>query len=113
MRISAVNSLDITARSGESGTTVAETAARIAVDSTTGDEKDTERRVAAAVEKLNTMAAQTDRQIRFSFYKDTHRIMLQVVDSETNKVLSTFPPTQILEMAASLESDGKLLDKKI
>lgn len=113
MRINAVNSRDITLTGGESKAAFAAVSDQAAVNSTQTGDKDIDRRLAAAAERLNKAAAQTNRQIRFAVHKDTHRVMLEVVDSKTNKVLATFPPTQILDMIASLESDGKLLDKKI
>jgi flagellar protein FlaG len=58
-----------------------------------------------AVEGLNKDAEAANRQVRFALYKDTHRIMIEVLDKDTNQVVSTFPPKQILALEASFEEE--------
>ena len=67
-----------------------------------------------AVDVLNKKAEQEDNyDVRFAIYKDTNRVIVQVVEKITNKVISSFPPKQILEMARMVEQEFKVLDKKI
>ena len=70
-----------------------------------GDKKTA--RLIKSVEILNDNAEANERQIRFAFYKDTHRIFVEVVDKETNQVVVTYPPEQILQMAEALQQQSK------
>lgn len=66
-----------------------------------------------AVDALNEKAAKENYDVRFSVYKDSNRIFIEVVDKTNNQVISTFPPKQILEMALMVDKEFKVLDKKI
>lgn len=66
-----------------------------------------------AVDTLNQKAKETDYNVRFAIYKDTNRIIVEVVDNTTKQVVSTYPPKQILEMARMVDQEFKVLDKKI
>lgn len=70
--------------------------------------------LANAVDVLNKKAEQEDNyDVRFAMYKDTNRVIVQVVDKITNQVITTFPPKQILKMADMVDEEIKLIDKKI
>ncbi|MBP1764544.1 MAG: flagellar protein FlaG [Firmicutes bacterium] len=59
------------------------------------------------MESLNT-------DIQFSLHQDTGRLIVKVVDKQTDKVLKEFPPHQLLDtMAAISKYIGGLLDKKV
>jgi flagellar protein FlaG len=66
-----------------------------------------------AVDKLNQKAEEKNYDVQFAVYKDTNRIIVQVVDKTTKDVVSTFPPKQILELARVVDQEFKILDKKI
>jgi flagellar protein FlaG len=66
-----------------------------------------------AVDILNEKASKENYDVRFSVYKDSNRIFIEVVDKTNNQVISTFPPKQILEMALMVDKEFKVLDKKI
>lgn len=66
-----------------------------------------------AVDKLNKKSEETNYDVQFAVYKDTNRIIVQVVDKTTKEVVSTYPPKQILEMARMVDQEFKVLDKKI
>jgi flagellar protein FlaG len=66
-----------------------------------------------SVDKLNEKAVKENYNVRFAVYKDTNRIIVEVVDKSNNQVISTFPPKQILEMARMVDKEFKVLDKKI
>lgn len=60
-------------------------------------------KVKKAVEFLNENAEANSRQTRFALYGDTQRIYVEVVDKDTNQVVATYPPKQILQMAEALQ----------
>ncbi|EIW20914.1 MULTISPECIES: flagellar protein FlaG [Pelosinus] len=66
-----------------------------------------------AIDKLNEKAKEENYAVQFAVYKDTNRIIVQVVDKINNQVISTYPPKQILEMARMVDAEFKVLDKKI
>ncbi len=66
-----------------------------------------------AVDALNDRAKKANYAVQFAVYKDTNRIIVQVVDKTNNQVVSTYPPKQILEMARMVDQEFKVLDKKI
>ena len=66
-----------------------------------------------AVDTLNDKAKEENYAVQFAIYKDTNRIIVQVVDKTNHQVISTFPPKQILEMARMVDQEFKVLDKKI
>jgi flagellar protein FlaG len=71
------------------------------------------RQLKQAVDELNKKAEETNYNVRFAIYKDTNRIIVEVVDKITKEVVSTFPPKQILEMARMVDQEFKIFDKKI
>ncbi len=66
-----------------------------------------------AVEQLNKKSKENNYDVQFAVYKDTKRVIVQVVDKTTKEVISTYPPKQILEMARMVEQEFKVLDKKV
>ncbi|SFL44989.1 flagellar protein FlaG [Pelosinus propionicus] len=66
-----------------------------------------------AIDTLNKKAEKNHYDVRFSVYKDSNRIVIEVVDKTNDQVISTFPPKQILEMALMVDKEFKVLDKKI
>jgi len=67
-----------------------------------------------AIDVLNKKAEEEKNyDVRFAMYKDTNRVIVQVVDKITNQVISTFPPEQILKMAEMVDQEFKIIDKKI
>jgi flagellar protein FlaG len=86
-------------------------------DATISKTKDTDKidssKVIKAVDTLNTKAEEIKYDVRFAVNKEPHRIIIEVVDKSNNQVISTIPSKQILEMAAMVDEDFKLLDKKI
>jgi len=65
-------------------------------------------------ETLNKFMDSMNAKLQFVVHDKTHRLMVQVVDPETNKVLKEFPPHELLDtMAAISDYVGTLLDKKV
>lgn len=51
--------------------------------------------------------------LNFSIDKDTHALVVKVIDSESDKVIRQIPPDEILALRKRLQSlIGKLLDKE-
>lgn len=72
------------------------------------------KNVKQAVDKLNKTARIFNKRFHFSIHEATHRVMVQVIDTETNKVINEFPPKKVLDLIASVEDLlGLVVDKKI
>jgi uncharacterized FlaG/YvyC family protein len=65
------------------------------------------------VNQWNQNAEKKGPELRLAIHDETNRLIVEVVDSVTKKVISTFPPQQILALDDALEKECKLLDKKI
>jgi flagellar protein FlaG len=62
---------------------------------------------------LNQFMDEMNANLQFVVHDKTHRLMVQVVDPETNKVLKEFPPHELLDTIAAISDYvGALLDKK-
>lgn len=84
-----------------------------AIDKQEAAEKTEEAgKVEKAVQLLNRNAEAANRETRFALNKDIHRIYVEVVDKDTNQVVASFPPKQILQMAEALEQQAKLALEK-
>jgi flagellar protein FlaG len=72
-------------------------------------------KVQAAVQKFNEAAEKSSQQVRLAWDNKADRMVIDVVDQSSGKILSTVPSQQILDMLASLDvkSIGKLLDKQL
>lgn len=74
-------------------------------------EKD-ERELGNKVEKLNRFFQNLNRDLHFSVHKETGRVIVTVVDAETDKVIRKIPSDEILKIAESLENLSGLLFNK-
>lgn len=78
-------------------------------------EKNAEKEVDVneAVDQLNETARVFNRSIRFKVHEDTHRTMISVVDSLTDKVIREIPSEEALDMVARMnDAIGALFDKR-
>lgn len=77
-------------------------------------EKDiSEKDIKKAVEKLNSFIYDEGTHAEYSIHKEMHRIMIKIIDNETDKVILEVPPKKIVDMVAKMcELAGVLLDKK-
>jgi len=67
-----------------------------------------------AVEKLNQTAQAFNKRFHFSIHEGTHRVMVQVIDTTTGKVINEIPPEKVLDIVASMnELLGLMIDKRI
>lgn len=57
-----------------------------------------------AVEKINRAAETFDVGLRFRIHEETERIMVQVIDRETNEIIREIPPEKILNLVAQIQN---------
>jgi len=69
--------------------------------------------VQEAVDDINKVLHYLNERLEFSVHEATNRIMVRVLDRETEEVLREIPPEQILDLVAKLqELVGLLVDKR-
>lgn len=65
------------------------------------------------VDRLNTIEDFHDRGIRFSVDEETEKVVIKIVDSNTNEVIRQIPPEEVLNMIRRLdEFQGLLINKR-
>lgn len=66
-----------------------------------------------AVDEVNQALCFLNERLEFSVHEETNRIIVRVLDRETEEVLREIPPEQILDLVAKLqELVGLLVDKR-
>jgi len=69
--------------------------------------------ISEAIEKLKHTGEIFNRRLDFRIHEETHRVVVKVIDTETDKVIKEIPPEQILELAARIqEMIGLLVDEE-
>ncbi|WP_025321210.1 flagellar protein FlaG [Deferrisoma camini] len=69
--------------------------------------------VAQAVEAMNGFLKANNSHIQFALHDKLKQLMVEVVDNRTQEVIKTFPPKELLDLAAKIgEMVGALLDRK-
>ena len=63
------------------------------------------------VEELNELAQQIERQLQFSVDEDSGRPVIRVIDTETEKVIRSIPPEEILTLRRRLNEVQGVLFK--
>ncbi len=67
-----------------------------------------------ALNKLNDTLETYNQHLRFKYFEDAERMMVQVVDMPTQEVIKEIPPEEILEMVSRIkEMVGVILDETI
>jgi flagellar protein FlaG len=67
----------------------------------------------SALELANARLASTNAQLQYSIHEATNRLMVKIVDKETQEVIREVPPQKTLDMFAKiLELAGLLVDQK-
>lgn len=56
-----------------------------------------------AVKQLEQIVQTFDRNLKFKIHDETHTMMVQVLNSETNEVIREFPSEQILDMVSMFQ----------
>ena len=69
--------------------------------------------ISEALEKLKHTGEIFNRRLDFRIHEETHRVVVKVIDTETDKVIKEIPPEQILQLAARIqEMIGLLVDEE-
>lgn len=81
-----------------------------------GEEFDLEElheQVQDAVKKLNETAKLYNQSLKFKIHEATHRTMISVIDSKTDKVIREIPGEKVLDMVAKMRDYiGGIFDAK-
>ena len=68
--------------------------------------------VEQVLEGINTFLKSDGSHIQFSMHQEAQRLMVQVIDNDTQEVVRTFPPKELLDLAARIgEMVGTLIDQ--
>ena len=71
------------------------------------------REVAQAAEGVNAFLKANGSHIQFALHEKANQLMVEVVDNRTQEVIKTFPPKELLDLAAKIgELVGTLLDER-
>ena len=66
-----------------------------------------------AVKETNQMIFKDDRRFEFKIHEGTKRIMVKLIDNETDEVIKEIPPEKILDLVASIwDLVGILVDER-
>ncbi len=66
-----------------------------------------------AVEETNQMIFKDDRRFEFKIHEGTRRLMVKLVDKETDEIIKEIPPEKILDLVASIwDLVGILVDER-
>ncbi len=69
--------------------------------------------VESAVDSINDAIEHINRALRFSVHEDTQRIMVKVVNANTDEVIKEIPPEAVLDTVARIrEMIGLLIDER-
>lgn len=64
------------------------------------------------VDMLNSSADKLNERISFSYNKKTHRIVMKVIDSETEEVIREIPPKAMMKLLEHIQEHlGMLVDE--
>lgn len=67
------------------------------------------QQVESAVSKISDFVQNFQRDLQFSVDKDSDRLVVKVVDSETQEVIRQIPSEEMLRIARSLDSSESLI----
>lgn len=69
--------------------------------------------VQEAVEDINKVLHYMNERLEFSVHEATNRVMVRVLDRETDEIIREIPPEQILDLVAKLQDlVGLLVDER-
>ena len=83
-------------------------------DKTTASERQTteNEKIRKAIEQLN--ACLPNSEAKFGIHEQTNRVMIKLVDKDTQEVIREIPPEKTLDMIAKcMEIAGVLMDEKL
>ncbi|MFT8887949.1 MAG: flagellar protein FlaG [Ethanoligenens sp.] len=72
------------------------------------------KRVEEQLDQLNRAAQQNQRHIQYTILEQPHTVILQIVDTETGKVLDEIPSEKMVKLVDAMQTAaGGRLDRKI
>ena len=66
----------------------------------------------ANVEKLNALVGDIRRELRFSVHEGTDRLMIQVINSNTDEVVREIPPEAVLDLIEHLKDSTLMVSEE-
>lgn len=76
--------------------------------------KEAQKRLQEELERLNQVSRIFDRRMNFLLHEGTNRIMVQVIDIETDRVIREIPPHEILDIISKMHTMiGLFLDEYV
>ncbi|KWX88741.1 flagellar protein FlaG [Paenibacillus sonchi] len=80
----------------------------------TVDNQKTHEQTVAELQKAIDAIQGPQRSLEFSVHKETHAVMIKVLNKETGELIREVPPEKILDLAARMmEITGIIVDKKV
>ncbi|AEE96762.1 flagellar protein FlaG [Mahella australiensis] len=74
----------------------------------------TRQEVEKGIEDMNKAISMLNRSLKFTVHEETGKLMVQVIEKGSNKVVAEIPPQILLDIEARIEKFiGILFDKKI
>lgn len=92
-----------------------ETMSALAQDTRANEkQQDVEQDIIQGIEEASGKLEAQFKELKFSIHKDTKRIMVRIVDKDTQEVLREIPPEKILDIMAKVEKNaGLYIDEKL
>ena len=74
----------------------------------------TPQRIIKAIEEANKNLEPTGRKLEYSIHERTNRILVKVIDTQTEEVIKEIPEEKLMDMMADFcEASGILVDERI
>lgn len=72
-----------------------------------------QRETEQVVDGINAFLRSGDSHIQFALHEKSNRLMVEVINNKTQEVVRTFPPKELLDLAAKIdEMVGTIIDRK-
>lgn len=83
-----------------------------AKESSVPDPKLTRANIEQILDTLNSAAKTVNERVSFSFHEETQRVIMKVMDSDTNEVVREIPPKEMIRFLEKMhEFIGMLVDE--
>ncbi len=70
--------------------------------------------LAEKIDDMNSITRTINENLSFKLHDDTNRLMVQVIDVESQEIIKEMPPEEMLDLAAKIhEMVGLLIDEKV
>ncbi len=66
-----------------------------------------------SIDKMNKTVQIFNKRIKLSIHEESRRVVIKIIDTQTDKVIKEIPPKEVLNFISKLhESIGALIDRK-